>query len=64
MAKVLKPGKKALPTKETMPLARNKAKASIAGLMGLLSKETGLTTKLKVSACIFGRMVVSVTANG
>lgn len=63
-AKVTKPGKKVLTTKEIMLLARNKAEASIAGLMAPLTMETGSTTKLRDSAYIFGKMDESVMAIG
>lgn len=46
MVKVMKPGKRVPPTKETMHLARRRAKVSIAGQMAQPTKETGSTTKL------------------
>ena len=64
MGKALKPGKRVLPTKVTMLLAKSRVKASIVGLMDQPTKVIGLTTKSKVSECISGKMAASVMASG
>lgn len=63
-ARVLKPGKRELHTKETILLVKRKEKVSIHGQMVPLLRVIGMTTRSRVSVFISGKMVASATVNG